>query len=102
MVEDRNRSLPGAEVSDNGSKELITCLKQLFVIFDVSDELSSDEGTETLSHKTQTFPKIEECSLQHLSCRNWRENCQTTNSDDTDRSEILDTGEFHRAKALIS
>ena len=57
VVEDRNRSLPGAEVSDNGSKELITCLKQLFVIFDVSDELSSDEGTETSSHKTQTFPK---------------------------------------------
>ena len=52
---DRYSNWPMVERSANGSKGLITALKKIFITFGISEELTSDGGTEFTSHETRKF-----------------------------------------------
>ena len=54
---DRYSNWPVVERANEGAKGLISALRQVFVTFGISEELSSDGGPEYTSHATQLFLK---------------------------------------------
>ena len=54
---DRYSNWPAVDPASAGAEGLIASLRRLFVTFGISEELSSDGGTEYTASKTQTFLK---------------------------------------------
>ena len=55
VIVDRYSNWPIVEKAAEGAKGLISCLRQTFATFGISDELSSDGGPEFTSTATRTF-----------------------------------------------
>ena len=57
VVVDRYSNWPVVELANNGAEGLISALKRVFITYGISEELSSDGGTEYTAQITQKFLK---------------------------------------------
>ena len=106
IVVDRYSSWPIVEQAAEGAKGLITALRRTFVTFGISEELSSDGGTEYTANATQTFlnnwgvhHRLSSVSNPHSNCRAevGVKTAKRMIMENTGPNGTLDTDKFMRA-----